>query len=85
MANSRYYRRGDSQKCPLDSTQIREAILQTETLTDRVKRFRDERTALLLSGDSPIAMVDGPRLIVHLLPQSAFTSPKLIDLNRSSR
>lgn len=85
MANSRYYRRGDSQKYPMDSSQIREAILQTETLTDRVKRFRDERTALILSGDSPIAMADGPRLIVHLLPQSAFTSPKLIDLNRSSR
>lgn len=65
---SRFYGRGASGRFQLDWGQIRAGFLEAETAQERVRRFRVDRVARVLSGETPIAMGPGPKVIFHALP-----------------
>ena len=67
----RFYGRATSQRYVLDCAQIRDAFLEADAAVERARRFRRERVAAVLSGDTPILMATGPRAIFHLLPIAA--------------
>jgi hypothetical protein len=67
--HGRFYGRGTSGKYVLDTAQIRDAFVAAETAVDRVRRFRRERVAAILSGETPIPLAtEGTKVIFHLLP-----------------
>jgi Putative DNA-binding domain len=67
----RFYGRATSGRYVLDTAQIRDAFVAADTAVDRVRRFRRERVAAILSGDTPIPVGTGPKVIFHLLPLAA--------------
>ena len=50
--HSRFYCRNSSGKYPLDVSELRSAFLLSDAWADRVRRFRDERIARIVSGES---------------------------------
>src|SRR5205823_3559109 len=64
----RFYGRATSGRYVLDCAQIRDGFVAADTAVDRVRRFRRERVAAVLSGDTPIPMGTRPKAIFHLLP-----------------
>ena len=66
------FARNSSGKYMLDISQLRTMLLFAESLADRVRQFRYDRVAKLLSGETPVRLTPGPRPIVHYLPASAF-------------
>ncbi len=76
----RFYSRHDAGKYPLDIREIRGAFLGSEALPEKIRRFRDERLGRIIASETPIALPPGPKVILHMIPYSAFDSPSPVDL-----
>lgn len=69
--NQHFFIRDGLRKRQLDVPEIRSLFLRTENQSQRVNDFRTERLGKMLSGDAPHRLVDGPILVVHLVPTQA--------------
>ncbi len=68
----RFYTRRSGGKRLLDIQQVRAAFLLSETTRERIKSFRAERIGNIISGEAPFLLPDTGKLVLHLLPLSAF-------------
>lgn len=70
--NQHFYVRDGQRKRQLDVPEIRSLFLRSADQARLVRDFRTERLSKIMSGEAPHRLVDGPLLIVHLVPtQSA--------------
>lgn len=67
-----YYARSSTSNMPMDVQQIYAAHSATYGLTDSIKRFRMERLSSILMDETPVLLPDAPKLVLHMLPVSAF-------------
>jgi hypothetical protein len=79
---SRFFSRTPSGKYQLDVREIRELFILSESISKEVAVFRADRVAVVIGGDGPVPMEPGPKLILHLLPLSAFAEVRQVDLNQ---
>jgi hypothetical protein len=83
---SRFWGRGAAGKFLLDWGQIRAGFLEAQTAEDRVRRFRQERVARVLAGETPIPTAAGPKVIFHALPLTPTDVwPRLLALSDHDR
>ncbi len=71
--DSRFFLRDENGKHPMSVNELRHAFLFATEVEERIRQFRFDRLALLAANEGPLAISDGPRLILHLVPQIAFT------------
>ncbi len=64
----RFYSRNSAGKYPLDVTELRSAFLATESQSDRIKRFREDRLARIVADETPVTLVTRDRLVLHIVP-----------------
>jgi hypothetical protein len=69
--NQHFFIRDGLRKRQLDVPEIRSLFLRTADQAQRVSDFRTERLGKILSGNAPQRLVDGPVLVVHIVPTSA--------------
>jgi hypothetical protein len=69
--NQHFFIRDGLRKRQIDVPELRSLFLRTENQARRVNDFRTERLSKILSGDAPHRLVDGPVLVVHLVPTQA--------------
>lgn len=81
--SSRFYGRTSAGKYRLDIDEIRVAFLASEAIPQRLREFRAERLNLILAGDTPIPLVNGPKIVLHVVPASALalTMRRRLDLH----
>ena len=77
--NNKFYDRGPSGKFPLDTGEIQRRMLEAERFADDLWEFRDDRVSELKSGNTPLPVVGRPKLLLHLVPVSAFSPGQKID------
>ena len=75
-----FYARNSSGKYRLDVGELRNAFLLSETVADRIRNFRADRVMSVKAGELPVNLRNGPKLIVHLLPVSAFSGPEQAEM-----
>jgi hypothetical protein len=82
MDHNKFWARSDGamHKYELDVGQLRAAFLLSETLTDRIRRFREDRTSNIIAGETPARLFDDHKVILHLIPLSSFDPAKRYDL-----
>ena len=80
QSESRFFSRTNAGKYPLDVTEIRSAFALSETLLEKVRRFRDERLARIVADETPLALEASPKIVLHVLPISVFEPGTQIDL-----
>lgn len=68
----RFYSRNSAGKYPLDVSEVRSAFLQSGTLADKIRLFRDDRLGSIISDQLPARLISGARTVVHLVPYAAF-------------
>src|SRR5207245_123399 len=78
--HSRFYTRHTAGRYVMDVQEIRTAFLLSEELPEKVRRFRDERLARIVAGETPLVLPEGPRTVLHILPLSAFTRSTHIEV-----
>lgn len=77
---SRFYSRNSAGKYQLDVTEIRSAFLLSETLPEKIRRFRDERLAKIIADETPVPLDPSPKMVLHLLPIAALDPTTRLDV-----
>lgn len=70
---SKFYSRNSAGKYQLDVAELRTAFLLSETIAEKIRNFRIERLAKINSNEMPIEMSDAPKVVLHVIPFSAFS------------
>jgi len=78
--HSRFYSRNSAGKYPLDVTELRTAFALSETTSERIRDFRLERLARVVSGETPAPLKEGAKIVLHVIPLSAFEPGTKFDL-----
>lgn len=76
---SRFYSRNNAGKYPLDIAEIRSAFALSESLPDKIRRFRDDRVAKIIADEIPVKLSGSAKVILHVLPIAALTPTTHID------
>ena len=69
---SRFFGRGNAGKFQFDVSQIRAGFLFSDSLVEKIRNFRADRTIQILAKETPIPVKNGRTLIFHIIPLSAF-------------
>lgn len=69
--NQHVYVREGLRKRPLDVRELRALFVRTESQAQRVRDFRSDRLAKILTGDTPTPLKSGPQLVIHAIPTQA--------------
>ena len=67
-----FYIRSSNSSDPMDVDEIRMSFTMKESIFDRIKIFRQERIDKILAGDTPVAVSNGAKLVLHILPVETF-------------
>lgn len=68
----RFYSRNSAGKYPLDVSELRAAFALSETTAERIRNFRAERLSMIVAGETPVAVGEGPKIVLHIIPFGAF-------------
>lgn len=77
----RFWSRNSAGKYRLSVDELRSIILQSETLAERIKKFRLERLGNIVAGETPVPLKPGARVVVHMIPLSAFNPAIRYDMS----
>lgn len=77
-----FYIRDETSKHRMTVTELRRAFLFGAEVEDRIRRFRTERLELLAADEGPLALAEGPRLVIHVVPRAAFTDGVRLEFGR---
>jgi len=76
----RFFARNSNGKYQLDVSELRAAFNMSETLADKVKGFRVDRTAKIIANDTPVPFELPAKIIIHLVPLVSFQPAQSYDL-----
>jgi hypothetical protein len=79
--HNRFYARTAAGKYPLDVGELRQLFTLSETLGERIRAFRAERIGNILADDTPIPLEEGPKVVLHVMPYSAFEIGRSLDIS----
>jgi Schlafen, AlbA_2 len=75
-----FYSRHGNGNFRLDVTQIRDAFLRSAGVETRLRRFFEERLSRILAEETPVSLVPGARIVLHLLPLAAFDGSNSLEV-----
>jgi hypothetical protein len=78
---SRFFARHSAGKYPMDVQEIRQSFLLSDSTAERIKSFRLERLSQIRAGETPVAMSDEAKMVLHFVPLSSFQSFETIDIH----
>ena len=81
---SRFFSRNSAGKYQLDVTEIRSAILATDSQSKRIMRFRQDRLGQIVADETPVVLSSPHRLVLHLIPITSFLNNERLDLSDDS-
>jgi len=77
----KFYARNNSGKYPMDVGELRNAFNLSSTLNEKIQKFRTNRVFEITANEATNILVDGAKIILHLLPLSSFSPVKYYNLN----
>lgn len=78
----KFYARASNGKHQMDIGEVRRAFVLSESVADRIRAFRADRLGRVVSGDALVPIKGTSRVVLHVVPISAFDSPySVVDLD----
>ncbi|GAI14569.1 unnamed protein product, partial [marine sediment metagenome] len=62
--HDKFYSRSTNGKYPLDVAELRIAFNLSETITERIRKFREDRIAKIFGNETPIPFYDNPKIVL---------------------
>ncbi len=78
--DSRFYGRTTNGKYELDVTDLRNAFLFANTVTEKISAFRVERVIALENGQPLAPLAEGPKLVIHCIALESFGAKSQYDV-----
>jgi len=75
-----FWARSSAGKYSMDTDELRRAFTLSASIYEQIKAFRSERVAQVSKGETPIPLMSGGTLILHLIPLASFRSRQLFDV-----
>ena len=72
--HDKFYSRSTNGKYPLDVSELKNAFLLSEGINERIRKFREDRISKIIANETPVALPDNPRILLHIIPLPAFSS-----------
>ncbi len=80
--DGRFRSRANSGNYVMDVQEIRNAFIASETLPERIRQFRADRLSKIVAGEIPVPLSEGGKLVLHLIPFSAFRATSACDISQ---
>lgn len=80
--HDRFYSRNSNGKYPLDVTELRVAFNLSEAITEKIKKFRQDRLSHISAGETPVPLNDNPKIVLHLIPIISFNPAQIYDISK---
>lgn len=77
---SRFYSRNSSGKYQLDVAELRTAFVASQSARSAVRSFRVERLARIAEGQTPVPLLDAPKVVLHVIPLAVAEPSSSVDL-----
>jgi hypothetical protein len=78
--HAHFYGRNAAGAYQLDVAELRQAFTLSESVAERIRAFRADRLLKLGSGDAPVSLLPGARVILHVVPLQSLTSDLRVDV-----
>lgn len=75
-----FWARSSAGKYSMDTDELRRAFTLSASVYEQIKAFRRERVMQVTTGETPVPLVPGGKLILHLIPVASFRSRQLYDV-----
>ena len=78
----KFYGRSSAGRYELDVGELRAAFMTSEGVdADRIGNFRVARIGRMLSDRAPVSLPQGARMVLHVVPRTAFSTANAIGIN----
>jgi hypothetical protein len=85
QGHDKFYVRNSAGKHPMNVDELRQAFTLSETIIERMRNFRLERIATILSEECVFPLMPGAQLVFHGIPLSSFVDPPILNLSDYSK
>lgn len=75
-----FWARSTAGKFSMDTDELRRAFTLTDSVFQQIREFRQNRVMQILRQETPIPLMDGGKLVLHLIPVSSFRSRQRFDV-----
>jgi hypothetical protein len=76
-----YYRDFGKRHC-MDEQELKIAFIASENVTEKIKRFRENRIMDIMANESPMKLSKNAKLLINIVPINAFESDEKLDLKK---
>lgn len=66
--HDKFYSRSSNGKYPLDVGELRIAFNLSETITERIRGFRQDRISKIFANETPVPFYETAKIVLHLIP-----------------
>lgn len=80
----KFYTRSTNGKYKLDVTELRNAFILSDTITERVRKFREDRIAKIIADETPLLLTPHAKIVIQFIPISSFEPNKVYDISNNS-
>ena len=70
--HDKFYSRSTNGKYPLDVAELRVAFNLSETITERIRKFREDRISKIYADETPVPLGNNAKIVLHILPVISF-------------
>jgi hypothetical protein len=70
--NSKFFSRNSSGKYQFDITEIKQAFLGSEGISDQIRNFRLDRISKIVAKETPIQLNHGAKIALHIIPIQSY-------------
>lgn len=81
--HDKFYTRSTTGKYPMDVTELRIAFNLSETITEKIRRFREDRISKIFANETSVLFYDdAAKIVLHLIPIISFNPAQRYELNK---
>lgn len=80
--HDKFYSRSTNGKYSLDVSELRIAFTLSEALTEKIRRFREERISKINADETPVPFEGKAKIILHLIPLISFNPAQRYEIEK---
>ena len=80
----KFYSRSTNGKYPMDVAELRNAFTLSESLTERIRKFRAERISKIIANETPMPLDEKAKIVLHLIPIISFNPAQKYELTEEA-